>query len=111
MVRRSESGDLGGLWPKGHGRPEGSETPLGASSRVRRAAPSLQMHPEEPVEARYGLTRPASLTILEHPRHALEAEHVHDEGHVVCVERHVVRAHLQGRGHTSVSRAGGGHTT
>ena len=63
MVKRSESGDLGGLWLEGHGRPEGSET-LGASSRVRRAAPSLQIQSDEPVVASYGAPKTATLTVL-----------------------------------------------
>jgi len=53
MVKRSENGDLGGLWQEGHGLPEISEV-LGLSSRVRRAAQSLQMQPDEPVVASYG---------------------------------------------------------
>ena len=50
MVKRSENGDLGGLWLEGHGFSVGSEVP-GLSSRVRRAAPSLQMQSDVPVMA------------------------------------------------------------
>ena len=50
MVRRSENGDLGTAWLQGHRLAEGSET-LGLSSRVSKAASSLQMQPEEPVAA------------------------------------------------------------
>ena len=56
MVKRSEIGNLGGLWLEGHGLSEGSET-LGLSSRARRAAPRLEMQTDEPVEARYGLAK------------------------------------------------------
>ena len=58
-VRRGELVDLGGLWLEGHGLSEGCET-LGLSSRVRRAAPSLQMQADEPVEARRGLAKTAN---------------------------------------------------
>ena len=58
MVRRAEIVDLGGLWRDGHGLSEGSEV-LGLSSRVRRAAPSLRMLAEEPVEASHGLAKTA----------------------------------------------------
>ena len=56
MVKRSEIVNLVGRWLKGHGLSVASET-LGPSSRVQRAAPSVQMQTEEPVEARYGLAR------------------------------------------------------
>ena len=65
MVKRSEIVDLSGLWREGHGRSEKSEA-LGLSSRVRRAAPSLQMQNDEPVEASCGLAKAAALTILVH---------------------------------------------
>ena len=65
MVKGSENVSSGGLWLKGHGLSEGSET-LGRSSRVRRAAPRLQMQSVEPVVASYGLAKTATLTI---PRH------------------------------------------
>ena len=55
-VKRSENGDLGGFWLEGHGLSEGSET-LGLSSRVRRAASSLQMQPEKPVAASHGAAK------------------------------------------------------
>ena len=58
MVKRSEKVNLGGLWLEGHGLPEISEVP-GLSSRVQRAAPSLQMQTDEPVEASYGLAKSA----------------------------------------------------
>ena len=63
MVKRSEIVNLGGLWLEGHGLPDGSEV-LDHSSRERRAAPSLQMQTEEPVEASSGLAKTATLTIL-----------------------------------------------
>ena len=58
MVRRGEIVDLGGLWREGHGLSEGSQT-LGLSSRVRRAAPILQMQAVEPVEASCRLAKSA----------------------------------------------------
>ena len=63
MVKRGEIVNLGGLWREGHGLSEGSET-LGLSSRVRRAASSLQMQSDEPVVASYGLAKTATSTIL-----------------------------------------------
>ena len=66
MVKRSENGVLGGLWLEGHGLSVGSEVP-GLSSRVRRAAPSLHMQTDEPVEASYGLAKTATLTMLAAP--------------------------------------------
>jgi len=63
MVRRSENGDLGGLWLERRGLPDGSEV-LDIFSRVRRAAPSLQMQSVEPVEASYVLAKTATLTML-----------------------------------------------
>ena len=59
MVKRSGNGDLGGLWLERRGLPDGSEV-----SRVRRAAPSLQMQSVEPVEASYVLAKTATLTML-----------------------------------------------
>ena len=67
MAKRREIVNLGGVWLGGHGLSVGSEV-LGLSSRVRRAAPSLQMRSYEPVEARYGLAKTAALTILRRPR-------------------------------------------
>ena len=64
MGRRGELVDLGGLWREGHGLSEKSEA-LGLSSPVRRAAPSLQMQTDEPVEASCGLAKAAALTILQ----------------------------------------------
>jgi len=63
MVKRSEIVNLGGLWLEGHGLSEGSET-LGFFSRVQRAAPSLEMQTDEPVEASHGPTKTATLTML-----------------------------------------------
>ena len=54
--------NLGALWRKGHGLLEGSET-LGLSSRVRRAAPSLQTQTDETVVASYGLAKTVTLTM------------------------------------------------
>ena len=56
MVKRSENGEFVTVWLQGHGLSVGFETP-GPSSRVRRAAPSLQMQTDEPVEASYDLPR------------------------------------------------------
>ena len=53
MVRRSEIGDLGGVWLEGHGLSVGYVV-LGLSSRGRRAAPSLQMQSDELPVASYG---------------------------------------------------------
>ena len=58
MVKRSENGVLGGLWLEAHGLSVGSEAP-GPSSRVRRAASSLQTQSEEPVVASCGATKTA----------------------------------------------------
>ena len=62
MVKRSEVVSLGGLWLEGHGLPEKSET-LGLSSRVRRAASSLQMQSDQPVVASRGATKTATLAM------------------------------------------------
>jgi len=56
MVKRSGNGAIGGLWQKGHGLSVGSEA-KGPSSRVRRAASSLQMQPHEPLVASCGATK------------------------------------------------------
>ena len=63
MVKRSEIGEFGGLWLQGHGLSVASET-LGFFSRVRKAAPSLQMGSDEPVVARYSASKAATLTML-----------------------------------------------
>ena len=63
MVKGSETGYFGAAWLQDHGLPVGSET-LGVSPRVRRAAPSLQMQPEEPAAAGRGPTKTATLTVL-----------------------------------------------
>ena len=58
MVKRSENGVLGAAWLQRHGLSVGSEV-MGRSSRVRRAASSLQMQAHEPLVARYGATKTA----------------------------------------------------
>ena len=68
MVKRSEIVKSCGLWLEGLGLSVESET-LGLSSRVRRAASSLQMQPEVPVVASYGPARTATVTA---PRRRLE---------------------------------------
>jgi len=62
MVKRSENGNVGGLWLEGHGLPKGSEV-LDLSSRVRKAATSLHKPSDEPLEASCGLAKTATLTI------------------------------------------------
>ena len=59
MVKGSETGYFGAAWLQDHGLRVGPET-LGVSSRVRRAALSLQMQPEEPVVAGRGPTKAAT---------------------------------------------------
>ena len=63
MVKRSEIGVLGAALRGSHGISAESEV-LGLSSRVRRAASSLQMQSEETVLASYGPTKTAILTML-----------------------------------------------
>ena len=63
MLKRSDTGVLGASWLAGHGGSEGSEAP-GVSSRVQRAASSLQMQPEERVLASCGAAKAAPLTML-----------------------------------------------
>jgi len=63
MAKRSGNVGLGGLWLEGHGLSVGSEV-LGLSSRVRRAAPSLQMQTDEPVVASFGVAKTAT---FDHP--------------------------------------------
>ena len=60
-IKGSEIGILGAAWLQDHGLPVGSET-AGLSSRVPRAAPRLQMQPEEPVVASCGPAKTAALT-------------------------------------------------
>ena len=60
MVKRSEIGILGAALRRSHGFSAESEV-LGLSSRVRRAASSLQMQSEGAVLARYGPTKTAIL--------------------------------------------------
>ena len=62
MVKGSEIGILGAALRQSHGLSAASEA-LGLSSRVRRAASSLQEQSEETVAARYGPTKAASLTM------------------------------------------------
>ena len=62
VVKRSENGNLGGLWLQSYGLSVRSEV-VGRFYRVRRAAPSLQLQSEEPVVARYGLAKTATLTM------------------------------------------------
>ncbi len=63
MVKRSEIGVLGAALRRSNGLSAESEA-LGLSSRVRRAASSLQMQSEETVLDRYGPTKTAILTML-----------------------------------------------
>ena len=56
---------MGGLWREGHGLSVESEV-LVLSSRVRRAASSLQMQTDEPAVASYGLAKAAALTLPWH---------------------------------------------
>ena len=56
MAKRGEIGEFGTAWLLGHGLSVGPEV-VGRSSRVRRAAPSLQMQPEARVVARYGTAK------------------------------------------------------
>ena len=65
MVKGSEIGILGAALRRSHGLSAASEV-LGLSSRVRRAASSLQMQSEETVLASYGPTKTAILTMLAH---------------------------------------------
>ena len=63
MVQGSEIGTLGAALRRSHGLSAESEV-LGLSSRVRRAASSLQMQSEETVLDSYGPTKTAILTML-----------------------------------------------
>ena len=63
MVKRSESGVLGGVWLNGRGLSVGFEV-TGRFSRVPRAAASLQMQPGELPVASYGLAKTATLTVM-----------------------------------------------
>jgi len=63
MVKRSENGDVGGLWLQSYGLLVGSEV-MGRFYRVRKAASSLQLQSDEPVVASYGATKTATLTML-----------------------------------------------
>ena len=63
MAKRSDIGILGAALRRSHGFSAEPEV-LGLSSRVRRAASSLQMQSEEPVVARCGRTKTAGLTVL-----------------------------------------------
>ena len=66
MVKRSEIGILGAALRRSHGLSAASEV-LDLSSRVRRAASSLQMQSERPVLDSYGPTKTAILTVLVGP--------------------------------------------
>ena len=63
MVKHSEVGILGAALRRSQGFSADSEV-LVLSSRVRRAAPSLQIQCNELMVARYGLTETATLTML-----------------------------------------------
>jgi len=58
MVKRSENGDFGIRWLRGHGLSVASEAPC-ASSRVGGAASSLQIQSQEPQVASGGVTTAA----------------------------------------------------
>ena len=66
MVKGSEIGILGAALRRSHGLSAESEV-LGLSSRVRRAAFSLQMQSEETVPDSYGPTKTAILTMRRLP--------------------------------------------
>ena len=66
MVKRSEIGIWGTALCRSQGFPAEPEV-LGLSSRVRRAASSLQMQSEETVLDSYGPTKTAILTMLQPP--------------------------------------------
>ena len=66
MLKRGGIVNLGRLWREGHGLSVRSEV-MGRFYRVRRAASSLQLQPEEPAVARCGLTKTATLTMLSRP--------------------------------------------
>ena len=68
MVKGSEIGILGAALRRSHGLSAESEV-LGLSSRVRRAASSLQMQSEETVLASYGPTKTAILTMRRREAH------------------------------------------
>ena len=90
MVKRSEVGESGGAWLQRHGLSVGSEV-LGLSSRVLRAASSLQMQPDEPVVASYGTAKTATLTMLERLddlEHAEAAQLAQHRRHVQRARRH-----------------------
>ena len=59
MAKRGAIGDLGAVWLYCHGFSVTAEA-LGLFSRVRRAAPSLQMQSEAPVVASYGAAKTAT---------------------------------------------------
>ena len=56
MVKRSEIGEFGGAWLQGYSLSVGSEV-MHRFSRVRRAAPSHQMQPDELLVASYGTAK------------------------------------------------------
>ena len=63
MVKRGELGNLAALWMEGRCLSVRSEL-MGRFYRVRRAASSLQLQPDEPVVASSGSTKTATLAIL-----------------------------------------------
>ena len=63
MVRRGEGRDVGGLWLQSCGLSVRSEV-MGRFYRVRRAASSLQLQPEEPLAASHHAATTATLTML-----------------------------------------------
>ena len=65
MVKRSEHGDLGGLWLQSYGLPVRSEV-MGRFHRVRRAASRLQLQSEEPLVASHHAAKTATLSELRH---------------------------------------------
>ena len=67
MVKASEIGILGAALRRSHGLSAESEVLGRLSSRVRRAAFSLQMQSEETVPASYGPTKTAILTMRRLP--------------------------------------------
>ena len=73
LAKRGENGILGGLWLEGHGLSVKSDL-LDLSSRVPRAAPSLQTQSVEPVVASCGANKTATLAMLRVP---LASEELH----------------------------------
>ena len=83
-------------WLQDHGLPVKSET-LGVSSRVLKAASSLQTQPEEPVVASCGPTKTATLTmrcVQRAAQYRAVTLDAHAEQTRRDVDRHVLLAHL-----------------